>query len=240
VTEPIPPHCKLCPTWQANSGNEDFQCPGSPVRKAKLRQAIYNSLGAMTPEVRRQKSQLICRHLQALAEYKRPRTVMAYVALEMEPNPWPLVREAWAEGKQVALPRVDPPFEEPRIPHIHDRRLLPFLLEQQLVDDPRDHSGLRMDVFGISEPKSVATEISVRELGLILVPCLAYDRQGRRMGKGGGFYDRFLSREDLTAVSCGLAFSEQVFTQLPTCPHDQPVDILVTETGVIDFRKSRR
>ena len=240
MTEPRHPHCKICSIWQGNSEDGSFQCPGSPERKAELRQAIYNSLGSMTPEVRRQKSQLICRHLQVLAEYKRTRTVMAYVALEMEPDPWPLVREAWAEGKQVALPRVDPPFEEPRIPHVHDRRLLPFLLEQQPVDDPQDHSGLRMDVFGIGEPKCGTTQIPVRKLGLILVPCLAYDRRGRRMGKGGGFYDRFLARKDLTAVSCGLAFSEQVFTQLPNCPHDQPVDILVTETGVIDFRKSRR
>jgi 5-formyltetrahydrofolate cyclo-ligase len=240
VTEPKHPHCKLCSVWQANSRDENFHCPGSPERKAELRQAIYNSLNSMTPEVRRQKSQVICRHLQELPEYRPARTIMAYVALEMEPDPWPLVREAWAAGKGVAMPRVDPPLEEPQIPKVHDRRLLPFVLEEQLLDDPADHPGLRMDVFGIFEPKSAAAEIPVSEIALVLVPCLAFDRRGHRMGKGGGFYDRFLGRQDMTAVSCGLAFSEQVFAQLPNCPHDRPVDVLVTETGITDFRKSRR
>lgn len=240
MTEPIHPHCKVCPTWQANSGNPDFQCPASPEQKSKLRRAINDSLNSMTPEVRRRKSRLICKHLEQLAAYQRARTIMAYVALEEEPDPWPLVRAAWAAGKQVVMPRVDPPFEEPRIPRIHDRRILPFVLEEQLLDDPAEHPGLRVDVFGIFEPKSTSAEIPVGEIGLILVPCLAYDRCGRRMGKGGGFYDRFLAREDMTAVSCGLAFSEQVFGRLPNCPHDRSVDILVTETGIMDFRKARR
>lgn len=239
MTEPIPPHCKVCPTWRANQGDKDFQCPASPRQKARLRRAIYDSLNSMTPEVRRKKSQLICKHLEQLAAYQQARTIMAYLALEMEPDPWPLVRAAWAAGKQVVMPRVDPPFEEPRIPRMHDRRLLPLVLEEQLLDDPADHPGLRMDVFGIFEPKSTAAEMPVGQIGLILVPCLAYDRRGRRMGKGGGFYDRFLARPDMTAVSCGLAFSEQVFACLPACPHDRPVDILVTETGIVDFRKAR-
>jgi 5-formyltetrahydrofolate cyclo-ligase len=66
---------------------------------------------------------------------------------------------------------------------------------------------------------------------------MAYDRQGGRLGRGGGYYDRFLGQPGLRAVRCGLAFAEQVVDELPTAPHDQPVDIVVTDQEVLRFNR---
>jgi 5-formyltetrahydrofolate cyclo-ligase len=211
-------------------------CPSAPARKSELRRAVAGSLAAMSPLVRRQKSQLIARQVLELDAFQRASVIMAYVGMEMEVDPWLVVREAWARGKTVALPRIDPPLEDRRIHRMHDRNILPFELEPQKIENPADHPGLRVDACGILEPGPGAAEISAAEIGLIFVPCIAFDRLGFRMGKGGGFYDRFLSRPDVAAVTVGLAFSEQVFTALPRCPYDRPVSLLVTETGVCDFR----
>lgn len=220
--------CQSCPRRKQLDGAE---CPSSQLRKAEMRQAISGSLSAMTPEVRAKKSQLIVRHVLELEAFKRAGVVMAYVAMELEVNPWGLVREAWALGKRVALPRIHPALDEPRVTNAHQRHLLAFELRPELVDDPQDHTGLRADVVGILEPRGNVPEVLAAEIDFLVVPCVAYDRQGFRLGKGGGFYDRFLSQEDLRAATCGLAFSEQVFANLPHCPHDRPVDIVVTESG---------
>jgi len=232
VTDEVPKYCWSCPKREMfeRAGRE---CPSSPRVKAELRRTILGSLSSMTPEVRRQKSLLIVKHLLELPEFKRAGVVMAYVAMEMEVDPWSLIREAWALGKRVAMPRVHPSLENPQLPEDHDLELLALELHEELVDDPQDHSGLRPDVMGILEPKTSAAEIPIAEIDLVVVPCVAFDRQGWRLGRGGGFYDRFLSREDLRAASCGLAFSEQVFSTLPQCPHDRAVDIVTTESGVL-------
>jgi 5-formyltetrahydrofolate cyclo-ligase len=232
----VPRHCQHCPQ-RAKVEREGGDCPSSPQRKAELRRAVTASLSAMTPEVRRKKSELIVRRVLELEEFKRAHVVMAYVALELEVDPWLLVRESWALGKVVALPRIEPPLPEPRATYMHNRQIVPFELKQEPVDDPHDHGGLRADAVGILEPKADAAEIPVGEIGLVVVPTVAFDRRGCRLGKGGGFYDRFLARADLKAALCGLAFSEQVFAGLPVCPHDRPVDLLVTEAGVMDFRR---
>ena len=209
------------------------QCPGSSQRKTLLRKAVMESLSAMTPEVRRTKSQLIVRHLLELDVFKSAAVVMAYVAMEMEVDPWGLIREAWGFGKRVAMPRIDPPLAEARVPENHNHHLRAFELRHADVDDPEEHGDLRPDVMGILEPKPSAPEMPHAEIDVILVPCVAYDRRGARLGKGGGFYDRFLAQDDLDCTSVGLAFSEQLFANLPRCPHDRPVDYVVTEAGII-------
>jgi 5-formyltetrahydrofolate cyclo-ligase len=232
-------HCRRCSRLAETPGLPLHLCPSAPARKAELRRAVAASLATMSPAVHRQKSLLIARHVFELDAFQRASVIMAYVGLEMEVDPWLIVREAWARGKTVALPRIDPPLEDRRIARMHDRHILPFVLESQALDRPADHPGLRVDACGILEPGPGAAEVPAADIGLVFVPCIAFDRLGYRMGKGGGFYDRFLSRPDLTAVTVGLAFSEQVFTALPRCPYDRPVSQLVTETGTCDFRKFR-
>ena len=232
-------HCRRCRRLAENPDLPLHLCPSAPAQKAELRRAVAASLATMSPTVRRQKSQIIARHVLELDAFKQAGVIMAYVGLEMECDPWLIVREAWARGKVVAMPRIIPPLEDRRIARMHDRNILPFVLEPQALDNPAEHPGLRVDACGIREPGPGAAEVPAADIGLVFVPCIAFDRLGYRMGKGGGFYDRFLSRPDLSAATAGLAFSEQVFTALPRCPYDRPVSLLVTETGIADFRKLR-
>ena len=94
--------------------------------------------------------------------------------------------------------------------------------------------GLVEGRFGIREPGSGSPR-PFEDIDLIVVPALAYDRTGGRLGRGGGFYDRFLARDDMRAVRCGLGFDEQVTEQLPTHAHDLPVAIVVTDRQVLRF-----
>lgn len=234
MSDRVPIHCRDC-LLSRQFDDPASQCPGSPDQKSDLRRVVTESLSAMTPEVRRTKSLRIVKHLLDFEPFKRAEMVMAYVAMEMEVDPWSLIREAWALGKRVVLPRIHPPFDYPKVPSVHNRYLRACELHPQNVDDPREHGDLRPDVMGILEPKDSAAEVPVRDIDLVLVPCVAFDRRGCRLGKGGGFYDRFLAHGEFRGLAVGLAFSEQVFNSLPTCPHDKEVEYIATEIGLIDL-----
>lgn len=230
----VPLHCRHC-LLSRQFDDPASQCPGSPEQKSDLRRIVTESLAAMTPEVRRTKSQRIVQHLLDFEPFQQARIIMAYMALEMEVDPWQLVREAWVLGKRVVLPRIHPPLDCPKVPSVHNRHLRACELPPQHVDHPEDHADLRPDIMGILEPKDTAAEVPVRDIDLVLVPCVAFDRRGCRLGKGGGFYDRFLGHGEFRGLPVGLAFSEQVFNSLPTCPHDQQVSFIATETGIFDI-----
>jgi 5-formyltetrahydrofolate cyclo-ligase len=77
--------------------------------------------------------------------------------------------------------------------------------------------------------------LDVSEIDVALVPCQAVDRSGNRLGKGGGFFDRFLARPDFRAQPIALAFHEQVIDQVPVTGDDRPVSMIVTDTEVLSF-----
>ena len=92
---------------------------------------------------------------------------------------------------------------------------------------PVNGHGLRQPADGQQNP--------LDEIDLIVTPGLAFDRLGNRLGRGGGYYDRFLSADGLRAVTCGLAFAEQVVEKLPTGPGDRAVQMIVTDREVLRF-----
>lgn len=101
----------------------------------------------------------------------------------------------------------------------------------------RVYSGLRGDWtisrFGIEEPPPDSPEVAPEALDLVIVPALAFDECGYRLGYGGGYYDRFLPRLRPDCVTVGLMLDALVVTALPAEPHDVPVQIVVTETRTI-------
>ena len=90
--------------------------------------------------------------------------------------------------------------------------------------------------FGIGEP-AAGEAWPIEDIDLIVVPAVAYDRRGRRLGRGGGFYDRFLARGGLRARTCGLAFAQQIVQELPAESHDYPVEIVVTDREVLRINR---
>lgn len=95
---------------------------------------------------------------------------------------------------------------------------------------PYDESRLELGAFHIEEPSGNDT-IDVDNIELIIVPAVAYDRRGNRLGRGKGFYDRLLQESKATKI--GVAYEFQIYDELPVEPHDVPVDLVITQTRII-------
>jgi 5-formyltetrahydrofolate cyclo-ligase len=87
---------------------------------------------------------------------------------------------------------------------------------------------------GVREPIA-GNPVPVREIDLAIVPGLGFTTSGHRIGRGMGFYDRFLAQSDFIGVSCGLAFEEQIVQDLPVLDHDMPLSMLATDRGIRRF-----
>ena len=98
-------------------------------------------------------------------------------------------------------------------------------------------AGLERSRYGILEPTASEAR-PPGEIDLVIAPGLAFDRAGNRLGRGGGYYDRFLAQDELRAVVCGVAFNEQVISDLPTDERDRRVGMLVTDREVFRFNES--
>jgi 5-formyltetrahydrofolate cyclo-ligase len=97
----------------------------------------------------------------------------------------------------------------------------------------RDDADLVRSNIGAWEPRASCPPLSIAEIDLIIVPGLAFTRDGARLGRGGGYYDRLLGRSDCRARRVGLAYDFQIVAALPVEPHDQRVHEILTESGLI-------
>ena len=164
-----------------------------------------------------EKSTCILERIKALREYRQTGVLMAYVDFRNEVQTGALISGSLAAGKQVAVPVTD----------IANRRLTPSRLE----DYPGD---LIPGAWGILEPRQECLRpVEPALLDLVIVPGVAFDLIGNRLGYGGGFYDRFLPRCRPDTVYLALAFELQIRADVYPGEHDCPVHILVTEDRVI-------
>ncbi len=184
--------------------------------KHHLRTEMKAALGAMDADAAAEMSHRACQSLLELDEYRQARSVMLYAPIAGEVDCRPVAVAAWADGKTVLLPRVT--WEA-----------------RQMVAVPvgsLDHPVVT-GRNGLREPEGEPWPIE--RIDLVVVPALAYDRHGNRLGRGGGFYDRFLASPNLAAHACGLAFAIQIVGELPVHPNDYPVKVLVTDKEVLRF-----
>jgi 5-formyltetrahydrofolate cyclo-ligase len=188
--------------------------------KKELRQRLRAVLASIGPEQRHARSTQACRLLTEQPEYVRAEVIMVFLSLPTEVETVGLVLQAWEDRKRVLAPQVS----------WDQRRMIPVeihSLEQdvvQTVTDPLE------PVKGVPFP--------VEYIDLVVVPGLGFDLLGNRLGRGRGFYDRFLALPDIRAVSCGLAFEDQVVPTLPIGPGDMQVDMLVTDQKVRRFGRA--
>jgi 5-formyltetrahydrofolate cyclo-ligase len=143
--------------------------------------------------------------------------VSGFMPLKSEINPLPLLRTLAGRGARLALPVVS-------------ERGNPLIMRAWNWGEP-----LSPGVWGIREPMPEAAEV---EPDILLVPLLAFDRTGRRLGYGGGYYDLTLARlrARKAVVAVGLAFAVQEVPAVPTTPRDALLDLVLTEHEVIDLR----
>lgn len=171
----------------------------------------------MSTSVAADKSRAACEALLTVAEYRDAGVIMLYAPIPQELDVEPVARSAWDRGKTVLAPRVDT-----------QRHCMEVAAIRSLDD-------LTPRYFGIREPAG-GEPWPVERIDLVIVPGVAFDRTGNRLGRGGGYYDRFLAQPGLDAVACGLAFAEQVLGEIPVRAYDRPVDMLVTDEGVLRFQ----
>ena len=179
--------------------------------KAALRTKIRAALKTISAEARTLASAQACDRVRAQPVWQNARAVLLFASRAEELDLWPLVAEALAEGKTVALPRFVSPTKSYVAARIQDLR-----------------TDIRIGYYNIREPAEHCGEILPELPDLVLVPGVAFDAQGRRLGHGRGFYDRLLS--DMRGLKCGVAFEEQMVAEVPTNERDVGMDFILTPT----------
>ncbi len=175
--------------------------------KEALRVALRRERLALSTAQVRAASEAVCRRVEALPAFRRARTLAIYGAINGEIDPAPLARHA----ARVCYPRIE------------QRTTLAF----HLVADP---GALAPDVWGIPTPSADSPPIELAEVDVVIVPALAFDRTGHRLGYGRGYYDRALAMAD-RPLRVGVCHPFQLIDQLPRHDADQPVDVIVTPEG---------
>lgn len=182
-------------------------------RKRELRRTMRAWLRGLSPEDAGDRSERICRSILGTRAYREAETIMAFLPIPGEPDLRGVIERAFADGKRVCLPRAE-----------WDAGTM----EAILVDGPGFL--VRAGRHGVLEPDG-DQRAAPGSIDLVLVPGLAFDRAGVRLGRGAGFYDRFLG--DCSGLRLGVGFGEQVVEAVPRQPHDEPVHAVATESGVI-------
>ncbi|MEW6427232.1 MAG: 5-formyltetrahydrofolate cyclo-ligase [Thermodesulfobacteriota bacterium] len=150
--------------------------------------------------------------LLQLPAVREASNIFVFVGYRSEPDTLPLIRRWLGEGKQVSVPRT--------VPGSH-------LVAHALTDPDRE---LAPGYCSILEPLPERTPVVAGHLlDVVIVPGSVFDRFGGRLGYGGGYYDRFLASAAPQALRVGICFELQLVERVPVLPHDQPLDILVTE-----------
>ena len=178
--------------------------------KNRLREEMKAFRRALTTEAKEKKDSAIRRNIQKMKEYQNCDTLITFVSTPIEVDTHQLILRALDDGKKVAVPYCVP-----------GTRQMEFYCIRSLDDlSPR--------TFGVLEPDPASCEkLGETKNSLCIVPGLAFDRQGYRLGYGKGYYDRFLSRYD--GFKVGVVYEGCFLTALPHGYYDVAVDLLITE-----------
>jgi 5-formyltetrahydrofolate cyclo-ligase len=192
--------------------------PSPAERKKWLRRSLRQRMEALTPEQRRRRGQKVVERVLALPEMVSARRIFTCLSFGLEVDTWPLVDELLAQGREVFVPRVE--RGDPRIyvhPYPSPLRTLSFGLRQPLA----------LEAGGTAALEAEAVDGG---LDLALILGLGFDPSGCRLGYGAGYFDRFLQGRPFPAI--GLAYDCQLVEALPVEPHDVPMAMVVTESGI--------
>ena len=183
--------------------------------KNQLKASIIEKRNSLSKDEISEKSNKIKNNLFNLDSYKKSKAIMFFVSFNSEVNTHDMIKEA-LKNKTVVVPKVWHKEIEPSV-------IIDF---DNLVPS---------DKFGVLEPIE-AMKIAYKNIDLVLVPGIAFDKEGHRIGYGFGYYDKFLKKVP-KAIKIGLAFDFQVVDKIPREMHDVPVDMIVTEKRVMECKR---
>ena len=193
---------------------------GPALREAKraLRERILAARDARAVAVRGAESAAIAQRVADLASFRRAGCVVLTLPFRSEWDTRALLHEALARRADVALPRVN---EATRMIELHRVRDV--------------QSDIAEGYRGIPEPLASLPRVEAKDVEWILVPGVAFDLRGRRLGYGGGYYDRLLPLLPTNASRIAGAFDLQVVDAIPAAPHDLSVHAIATPTRLVDI-----
>lgn len=187
------------------------------MSKQSVRREALRVRRSMPKEQNLTLSAMVQQRLEALGEYSKARVLACYVAKDDEVQTRGIMESAIESGKSVIAPRTDPSTGR-----------LTFHQVRSVAE-------LRPGYFGVLEPASELPEVSLTKAKLVLVPVVAWDVKGGRLGYGKGYFDREL-RHRGDALAVGLAFESQRQENIPVTRLDSPLDLVVTERRVVRCR----
>ena len=186
--------------------------------KASARHVILAARDALSAEDRKEKGRAVAERLLGQAEYIKSGTVLFYVSFRSEVATLGMIKAALAAGKKVLVPKVD--------------RKAHRLKLYEIKDLDKD---LETGYMGIFEPvEATARHAMPEDADLVIMPGVGFDGKGRRLGYGGGYYDRLIETLRPGARLIALAFEAQVVVEIPSEGHDKKVPKIITEARVIE------
>ncbi|NLC44678.1 MAG: 5-formyltetrahydrofolate cyclo-ligase [Clostridiales bacterium] len=190
------------------------------MNKSDLRKIMANKRSRIPIKIRTSKSEIIMNKLRSLQIYNDSKLIFVYVSFRSEVETHSFINQALKDGKRIAVPLT-----------ISEGKLL-LPCEIYSLDD------LAPRTLGILEPdKDNIKEVNSKDIDLAVVPGLAFDPSGNRLGFGAGYYDRFLPSLRKGAITIGVCFDEQLVEQLPVEDFDVPLDAVLTNLGLIQSEK---
>ncbi|MEK6972685.1 MAG: 5-formyltetrahydrofolate cyclo-ligase [archaeon] len=189
--------------------------------KKHLRRTKLAKRNALSEKAHKTKSRQIKQRLFSLQDFKKAKTIAFFYGIRKEVHTAHMIQDALNAGKRVLLPRCA--YEKKEM----------HLLEIKSLND------LEKRKFGLMEPKGRCKKAGLKEIDLIIVPAVAFDLDGHRIGYGHGYYDRLLRRKECKAKIIGLCFELQLVKKLPIEKHDVAVDKIITEKRAINSELRR-
>lgn len=183
--------------------------------KKQIRKEILDIRDSLEEEIRNKWNESIFSRLINSEFYKRARTIFIFVSFKSEVDTHKIIEYSIEKGKIICVPKI---------------KSKQIGIEVFKIDSFKD---LKEGYFNILEPVEGCISVDKNDIDLILMPGVAFDRHGGRIGYGGGFYDRFLSSMNKTADKIVLAYNFQVLDEVPMEENDVRVDGIITEEGII-------
>lgn len=179
--------------------------------KKTIRTRVLTLLRTQKEEDRLKKSLVILGKLFKAPEFVKAKSILFYASFDAEVETFEMIKQAKQLGKRIALPII----------LTKEKRIVPIGIENCEED-------LELGPYGIKQPRYVKKRcISVEDIDLVVVPGVAFDKNNNRLGRGAGYYDRFLANLPQDIPTIGLAFDFQLVPRLPQQSHDRPVSRVI-------------
>ncbi|MBE0478478.1 5-formyltetrahydrofolate cyclo-ligase [Candidatus Aerophobetes bacterium] len=194
------------------------------MRKKVTRRSALHTRRSLSSEQIEEKSEKIRENLFKIPVFKRSNMILFYISLPEEVQTYRMIADSLKVGKRVAVPVVD----------LVKKEIIPFEIKNPQVK-------LESGPFDVPEPvNDERYPLSLKEIELVIVPGVAFDAQGGRVGFGGGFYDRFLEKLSSRVIPVALAFECQIVDKVPCDEHDMAVDYIITEKKIVRCRNCKQ